>query len=247
MQVIGAGELAGASHDLGEHSRSIHEHWRLAGKQLAIPLDIRKNQSIVGRRHRNLFAAPARADQPGAIVRRINQIRKRAEMCCQQVAQRDAARAQAFLAHGKHVDNGVRHLAAIEQAHCTGSAQFVGKRRIRYGRVDFILSPGRRLIADGKATVVREVDGGLETVAVTLPAVISTDLRLNEPRYASLPNIMKAKKKPLDTLTPDALGVDVTPRLTTLRVAEPAKRVAGIKVADVGELVAKLKNEAKVI
>ena len=97
-------------------------------------------------------------------------------------------------------------------------------------------------VADGKATVVREIDGGLETVAVTLPAVISTDLRLNEPRYASLPNIMKAKKKPLDTLTPDALGVDVTPRLTTLRVAEPAKRGAGIKVADVGELVAKLKN-----
>ena len=102
-------------------------------------------------------------------------------------------------------------------------------------------------IADGKATVVREIDGGLETVAVTLPAVISTDLRLNEPRYASLPNIMKAKKKPLDTLTPDALGVDVAPRLTTLRVAEPAKRSAGVKVADVGELVAKLKNEAKVI
>ena len=102
-------------------------------------------------------------------------------------------------------------------------------------------------VADGKVTVEREIDGGLETVAVTLPAVISTDLRLNEPRYASLPNIMKAKKKPLDTLTPDALGVDVAPRLTTLRVAEPAKRVAGVKVADVGELVAKLKNEAKVI
>ena len=102
-------------------------------------------------------------------------------------------------------------------------------------------------VADGKAMVEREIDGGLETVSVVLPAVISTDLRLNEPRYASLPNIMKAKKKPLDTLTPEALGVDVAPRLTTLKVAEPPKRVAGIKVADVRELVEKLKNEAKVI
>ena len=102
-------------------------------------------------------------------------------------------------------------------------------------------------LADGRAVVTREIDGGLETVSVALPAVISTDLRLNEPRYASLPNIMKAKKKPLDTLTPDELGVDVTPRLTTLRVAEPPKRQAGVKVADVAELVAKLRNEAKVL
>jgi len=102
-------------------------------------------------------------------------------------------------------------------------------------------------LADGHAVVTREIDGGLETVSVALPALISTDLRLNEPRYASLPNIMKAKKKPLDTLTPDELGVDVTPRLTTLRVAEPPKRQAGVKVADVAELVAKLRNEAKVL
>ncbi len=102
-------------------------------------------------------------------------------------------------------------------------------------------------LADGRAVVTREIDGGLETVSVALPALISTDLRLNEPRYASLPNIMKAKKKPLDTLTPDELGVDVTPRLTTLRVAEPPKRQAGVKVADVAELVAKLRNEAKVL
>ena len=102
-------------------------------------------------------------------------------------------------------------------------------------------------LAGGRAVVTREIDGGLETVSVALPAVISTDLRLNEPRYASLPNIMKAKKKPLDTLTPDELGVDVTPRLTTLRVAEPPKRQAGVKVADVAELVAKLRNEAKVL
>ncbi|MDP3456923.1 electron transfer flavoprotein subunit beta/FixA family protein [Methyloversatilis sp.] len=102
-------------------------------------------------------------------------------------------------------------------------------------------------VADGRAVVTREIDGGLETVSVALPALISTDLRLNEPRYASLPNIMKAKKKPLDTLTPDELGVDVTPRLTTLRVAEPPKRQAGVKVADVAELVAKLRNEAKVL
>ena len=102
------------------------------------------------------------------------------------------------------------------------------------------------VIADGKATVTREVDGGLETVELTLPAVVTTDLRLNEPRYATLPNIMKAKKKTLDTLKPDALGVDVSPRLTTVRVSEPPKRSAGIKVADVAQLVDKLKNEAKV-
>ncbi len=105
-----------------------------------------------------------------------------------------------------------------------------------------------KLLAEADAvTVTREIDGGLETVALTLPAVVTTDLRLNEPRYASLPNIMKAKKKPLDTLTPEALGVDVTPRLKTLKVAEPARRQAGVKVADVATLVAKLKNEAQVI
>ena len=103
------------------------------------------------------------------------------------------------------------------------------------------------VIADGKATVTREIDGGAETLELKLPAVVTTDLRLNEPRYATLPNIMKAKKKPLDTFKPADLGVDVTPRLTTLKVAEPAQRGAGVKVADVKELVNKLKNEAKVI
>ncbi len=102
-------------------------------------------------------------------------------------------------------------------------------------------------IAEGKATVKREVDGGLETVEVTLPAVVTTDLRLNEPRYATLPNIMKAKKKPLETLTPEALGVNVAPRLATLKVAEPPKRKGGGRVADVKELVAKLRTEAKVL
>ncbi|MBW7850584.1 MAG: electron transfer flavoprotein subunit beta/FixA family protein [Rhodospirillales bacterium] len=102
-------------------------------------------------------------------------------------------------------------------------------------------------LGDGKAEVVREIDGGLETVEIKLPAVVSTDLRLNEPRYASLPNIMKAKKKPIDTVTPADLGVDVAPRLVTLKVEEPAKRKAGVKVASVAELVDKLKNEAKVI
>ena len=102
-------------------------------------------------------------------------------------------------------------------------------------------------IAGDSATVKREVDGGLETVAMSLPAVITTDLRLNEPRYATLPNIMKAKKKPIETLTPDSLGVDVAPRLTTLKVEEPKKRVGGGKVASVAELVDKLRNEAKVI
>jgi electron transfer flavoprotein beta subunit len=97
------------------------------------------------------------------------------------------------------------------------------------------------------ATVKREVDGGLETIVVTLPAVVTTDLRLNEPRYATLPNIMKAKKKQLDVVTPEALGVDVTPRLSTLKVVEPKKRTGGGKVADVAELVSKLRNEAKVI
>ena len=92
-------------------------------------------------------------------------------------------------------------------------------------------------IADGKATVKREIDGGLETMSMTLPVVITTDLRLNEPRYATLPNIMKAKKKPLESMKPDALGVDVAPRLTTLKVVEPPKRKGGGKVADVKELV----------
>ncbi|MBX6368952.1 MAG: electron transfer flavoprotein subunit beta/FixA family protein [Rhodospirillales bacterium] len=95
--------------------------------------------------------------------------------------------------------------------------------------------------------VTREVDGGLETVRLKLPAVVTTDLRLNEPRYASLPNIMKAKKKPIDTLTPEALGVDVTPRLVTLKVEEPPKRQAGKKVGSVQELLDKLRNEARVI
>ena len=102
-------------------------------------------------------------------------------------------------------------------------------------------------VADGRATVTREVDGGLETVAVTLPAVVTTDLRLNEPRYVTLPNIMKAKKMPLEVIKPDALGVDVAPRLKTLKVSEPPRRAAGVKVPDVATLVAKLKNEAKVI
>jgi electron transfer flavoprotein beta subunit len=102
-------------------------------------------------------------------------------------------------------------------------------------------------IADGKAEVTREVDGGLETIAVKLPAVITSDLRLNEPRYVTLPNIMKAKKKPLETLKPDALGVDVSPRLTTLKVEEPPKRKAGVKVPDAKTLIEKLRNEAKVI
>ena len=98
-------------------------------------------------------------------------------------------------------------------------------------------------IVDGKARVIREIDGGLETIEVVLPAVVTVDLRLNEPRYATLPNIMKAKKKPFEVLTPDALGVDVTPRLKTLAVTEPPKRAAGIRVANVAELVAKLKSE----
>jgi len=102
-------------------------------------------------------------------------------------------------------------------------------------------------IADGKAEVTREVDGGLDTLSIKLPAVITTDLRLNEPRYVTLPNIMKAKKKTLETLKPDELKVDITPRLQTLKVSEPPKRKGGIKVADARALVDKLRNEAKVI
>ncbi|HEY1091681.1 MAG TPA: electron transfer flavoprotein subunit beta/FixA family protein [Burkholderiaceae bacterium] len=102
-------------------------------------------------------------------------------------------------------------------------------------------------VADGKVSVTREVDGGLETVSLSLPAVITTDLRLNEPRYVTLPNIMKAKKKQLDIVKPADLGVDVAPRIKTLKVEEPPKRGAGIKVPDVATLVNKLKNEAKVI
>ena len=102
------------------------------------------------------------------------------------------------------------------------------------------------LTADS-VTVAREVDGGSETLKLSLPAIVTTDLRLNEPRYVTLPNIMKAKKKPLETVKPDALGVDVAPRIKTLKVSEPPKRGAGVKVPDVATLVAKLKNEAKVI
>jgi electron transfer flavoprotein beta subunit len=102
-------------------------------------------------------------------------------------------------------------------------------------------------ISGDKATVIREVDGGLEHLQISLPAVVTVDLRLNEPRYASLPNIMKAKKKPLDSISAEELGIDVAPRLTIVSVEEPAARAAGIKVADVNELVDKLKNEAKVI
>ncbi len=105
-----------------------------------------------------------------------------------------------------------------------------------------------KLAVDGeRVKVTREVDGGLETVDLKLPAIITTDLRLNEPRFASLPNIMKAKKKPLDTMTPEDLGVDVTPRVKILKVSEPPKREAGVRVEDVATLVDKLKNEAKVI
>lgn len=102
-------------------------------------------------------------------------------------------------------------------------------------------------VADGTVKVVREVDGGVETVLLTLPAVLTTDLRLNEPRYVTLPNIMKAKKKPLETIKPADLGVDVAPRIKTLQVSEPPVRAAGKRVADVASLVEKLKNEAKVI
>jgi len=103
------------------------------------------------------------------------------------------------------------------------------------------------VIADGRAEVTREVDGGLEKISVALPAVVTADLRLNEPRYVTLPNIMKAKKKPLEIVKPSDLGVDVAPRLKTLKVTEPPTRKAGVKVADAAALVAKLKNEAKVI
>ncbi|MBW8317190.1 MAG: electron transfer flavoprotein subunit beta/FixA family protein [Hydrogenophaga sp.] len=102
-------------------------------------------------------------------------------------------------------------------------------------------------VVDGKVNVTREVDGGLEVLSLTLPAIVTTDLRLNEPRYVTLPNIMKAKKKQMDIVKPEDLGVDVSPRLKTLKVSEPPKRGAGIKVADVAALVDKLKNEAKVI
>ncbi len=103
------------------------------------------------------------------------------------------------------------------------------------------------VLADGSADVTREIDGGLETITIKLPAIVTTDLRLNEPRYASLPNIMKAKKKPIEQMTPDSLGVDASPRVRTLRVTDPPVRQAGVKVANVAELVDKLRNEAKVI
>jgi len=102
-------------------------------------------------------------------------------------------------------------------------------------------------ITDEGLKVSREVDGGIQTVRLTMPAIITSDLRLNEPRYVKLPNIMKAKKKPLDIMSPDELGVDITPRLTIVKVSEPPAREEGVKVADVNELVEKLRNEAKVL
>ena len=102
-------------------------------------------------------------------------------------------------------------------------------------------------LADGGLTVRREIDGGIQTIKLTMPAVVTSDLRLNEPRYVKLPNIMKAKKKPMDTLSPDELGVDIAPRLSVVKVAEPEARAGGVKVEDVAELVDKLRNEAKVI
>jgi len=102
-------------------------------------------------------------------------------------------------------------------------------------------------VAGGEVEVMREIDGGLETVSIKLPAIITADLRLNTPRYATLPNIMKAKKKPLEIITPESLGVDIAPRLTTLKVVEPPKRKGGVMVADVAALVDKLRNEAKVL
>ena len=126
---------------------------------------------------------------------------------------------------------------------CNQTAQMLAAL-LGWGQATF----ASKVVVDGGALqVTREVDGGLETVGLALPAVVSTDLRLNEPRYVTLPNIMKAKKKPLDTVTPESLGDDVSPRLRTLKVVEPPKRGAGVKVADVAALVDKLKNEAKVI
>jgi len=113
-----------------------------------------------------------------------------------------------------------------------------------WGQATFI---SKMAVAGGKVDITREVDGGLENLSLKLPAVITVDLRLNEPRYVKLPNIMKAKKKPLDTMTPEQLGVDITPRLTVVKVEEPPTRKAGVKVASVKELVTKLKEEAKVI
>ena len=126
---------------------------------------------------------------------------------------------------------------------CNQTAQMLAAL-LGWGQATFA---SKVVVEAGALQVTREVDGGLETVGLGLPAVVSTDLRLNEPRYVTLPNIMKAKKKPLDTLTPEALGVEVAPRLRTLKVVEPPKRGAGVKVADVATLVEKLKNEAKVI
>ena len=131
---------------------------------------------------------------------------------------------------------------SIDGDNCQTAPMFAALAGLPQGTFASILT-----IADGKAEVVREVDGGLQTVSLSLPAVISTDLRLNEPRYASLPNIMKAKKKQLDVLSPADLGVDVTPRIETLKVAPPPERKAGVMVKTVDELVDKLRNEAKVI
>jgi electron transfer flavoprotein beta subunit len=129
-----------------------------------------------------------------------------------------------------------------------GQATFASKEDSLESEAEKTKTPALKLSADGKAlTVIREVDGGLHTVELTLPALVTTDLRLNQPRYASLPGIMKAKSKPIEELTPAGLGVDVTPKLTVVKMAHPPARKAGIKVADVPALMDKLKNEAKAL
>ena len=152
----------------------------------------------------------------------------------------DAAAAVLLMERGAAEQGGIRPLARlVSYAHAGVDPLYMGIGPVPATRI--------ALVADGKATVSREVDGGAETLSLTLPAVVTTDLRLNEPRYVTLPNIMKAKKKPLETIKPEDLGVDVTPRLKTLKVVEPPKRSAGVKVPDVKTLVEKLKTEAKVL
>ena len=137
-------------------------------------------------------------------------------------------------------------MIGIQRATIEGVAQCLSIEVLHH-QEETVTFASEIVLADGKANVPREIDGGLQTIAINLPAIVTTDLRLNEPRYASLPNIMKAKKKEIAEMTPEELGVDIAPRLTTLTVTEPPKREGGIKVETVSELVEKLKNEAGVI
>ena len=184
-------------------------------------------------------------------MRHVERLWRTAEAAIQQFRGRRHASSRRCADIGHDLGQRLNRLQRVLLSHCRNVVVFLGPTT-RIANLALLGWPqgtfaSKVVLEADKAVVTREVDGGLETISLKLPAIVTTDLRLNEPRYASLPNIMKAKKKTIDTVAPDSLGVDITPRLVTLKVEEPAKRQGGAKVADVAALIDKLRNEAKVI